>query len=52
MVFLLSVGFFERRADILAFKLALEAGAATGLTGAAGFTPTTGFFTGDFDARA
>lgn len=45
MVFLLSLGFFERRADILAFKLALEAGAA-------GFTPTIGFFTGDFDARA
>ena len=52
MVFLLSLGFFERRADILAFKLAFEAGAATGLTGTAGFAPTIGFFTGDLDARA
>lgn len=51
-IFFFSVGFFERRACILAFKLAFKTGAATGLTGAAGFTPTTGFLTGDFDTRA
>lgn len=53
MVFLFPVDFFERRACILAFKLAFYTGAvAASFIGAAGLTPTTGFLIGDFDASA
>lgn len=50
IVFFGAAGFLDNRACILALRLAFEAGGAIGLA-AAGLEPTTGFLTGDLEAR-